>query len=405
MVDHESARCGERHRLVARRELHLDVRRLGRQSASFDMYQFVNNGWNRIWQKTTTTSCASTTFSADSSQVISAMYWYQADGATARATYGHRQPGRPFSGPRPADAPLETTTSAASCTAWRGAQTPITSLRHTVATTRVYYWFANIDEDNDGYNTTDQGDGIVDAFPSDGHSGTTPTPTAMVITLLQPTNPMLVRPHLAPQQKTASAVPTPTVTAGPTQAIGTHSIPTSGWMQTRTGTATTTCLTLTNISITNQTGDAFPNDPTQWNDTDGDGYGDNYENASWNTYRPPTWPGLLLPAANMPDAFPLDRTQYVDTDGDWVGDNQNSDRPDACPNQWGDSQYDRLGCPDSDGDGYSNPTANWPSTPIVTVPMPSLTNQPNGATKTVMATAEPDGTNPMTAPTAQALPP
>ena len=29
----------------------------------------------------------------------------------------------------------------------------------------VYYWFANIDEDNDGYNTTDQGDGIVDAFP------------------------------------------------------------------------------------------------------------------------------------------------------------------------------------------------------------------------------------------------
>ena len=72
------------------------------QSASFDMYQFVNNGWNRIWQKTTTTSCASTTFSADSSQVISAMYWYQADGATARVY--HTDTGNQvdsFSGPRP----------------------------------------------------------------------------------------------------------------------------------------------------------------------------------------------------------------------------------------------------------------------------------------------------------------
>ena len=112
----------------------------------------------------------------------------------------------------------------------------------------------------------------------------------------------------------------------------------------------------------NQSGDAFPNDATQWNDSDGDGFGDNYENASWDTYRPAEWPGVLLPSANQPDAFPLDRTQHVDSDGDWVGDNPNSDRADMCPNQWGDSQYDRLGCPDSDGDGYSDPTANWPST-------------------------------------------
>ena len=150
-----------------------------------------------------------------------------------------------------ADAPLETTTSAASCTAWRGAQTPITSLRHTVATTRVCTTGSQtLTKTTTATTPRTKATASSTPSPPTGHSGTTPTPTAMVITLLQPTNPMLVRPHLAPQQKTASAVPTPTVTAGPTQAIGTHSIPTSGWMQTRTGTATTTCLTLTNISIT-----------------------------------------------------------------------------------------------------------------------------------------------------------
>ena len=112
----------------------------------------------------------------------------------------------------------------------------------------------------------------------------------------------------------------------------------------------------------NQAGDAFPNDPTQWNDTDGDGYGDNYDNASWDTYRPAIWPGLLLDQANQPDAFPLERTQHMDSDGDWIGDNPNGDPADACPYAYGNSQYDRLGCPDADGDGYSDPTANWPST-------------------------------------------
>jgi len=32
----------------------------------------------------------------------------------------------------------------------------------------VYFLFADLDPDNDGYNSTDQGDGIVDAFPDDG---------------------------------------------------------------------------------------------------------------------------------------------------------------------------------------------------------------------------------------------
>ena len=38
-----------------------------------------------------------------------------------------------------------------------------------------------------------------------------------------------------------------------------------------------------------------------------------------------------------------------------------SDRADGCPTIWGNSTYDRLGCLDTDGDGYSDPDANWPA--------------------------------------------
>ena len=46
----------------------------------------------------------------------------------------------------------------------------------------VYYWFADIDEDNDGYNTTDQGDGIIDAFLPKEHNGTIPMTMVTVTT-------------------------------------------------------------------------------------------------------------------------------------------------------------------------------------------------------------------------------
>jgi hypothetical protein len=74
--------------------------------------------------------------------------------------------------------------------------------------------------------------------------------------------------------------------------------------------------------------DAFPNDSTQWNDTDGDGYGDNLN-------------------GNNPDVFPNDSTQWNDTDGDGYGDNLNGNNPDVFPNdstQWN----------DTDGDGYGD---------------------------------------------------
>ena len=51
--------------------------------------------------------------------------------------------------------------------------------------------------------------------------------------------------------------------------------------------------------------DAFPDDPTQWLDTDGDNYGDNLDGKN-------------------PDAFPNDSGEWNDTDNDGVGDNKDA---------------------------------------------------------------------------------
>ena len=88
-----------------------------------------------------------------------------------------------------------------------------------------------------------------------------------------------------------------------------------------------------NASGTN--GDAFPNDSTQCNDTDGDGYGDNQSGVN-------------------PDVFPLDSTQWKDSDGDGCGDNTSGTNGDAFPN-------DSTQCDDTDGDGYGdNQSGNNP---------------------------------------------
>lgn len=63
--------------------------------------------------------------------------------------------------------------------------------------------------------------------------------------------------------------------------------------------------------------DAFPDDPTEWQDTDGDGVGNNS------------------------DAFPNDSTESRDTDGDGVGDNSDAFPDD--PTEWQDSDGDGIG--------------------------------------------------------------
>jgi hypothetical protein len=54
------------------------------------------------------------------------------------------------------------------------------------------------------------------------------------------------------------------------------------------------------------------------------------------------------------DAFPLDPTQSADADGDGFGDHERGRLPDECVLYSGDSWRDRWGCPDMDGDGQSD---------------------------------------------------
>ncbi len=108
------------------------------------------------------------------------------------------------------------------------------------------------------------------------------------------------------------------------------------------------------------TGDACPSVPGKSRydrfgclDDDEDGYSN--PDTSW-----PAHPD------GMADAFPNEPTQWHDTDGDGYGDNQaeGASRPDACPGTEGTSSRDRLGCIDEDGDGYSNADAIWLSSPL-----------------------------------------
>jgi len=149
-------------------------------------------------------------------------------------------------------------------------------------------------------------------------------------------------------------------------------------------------------------GDFFPNDPTQWSDFDGDGFGDNSDGNNGDQcpglYGDSTPPeirgcpdtdndGVADPFDAFPedfyqqtdgdndgfgdnqavpngDAFPHDSTQWQDSDGDGYGDNANGYAADDCPGEHGTSKRDRVGCPDFDGDGYSNlvdPFANDPT--------------------------------------------
>jgi len=109
----------------------------------------------------------------------------------------------------------------------------------------------------------------------------------------------------------------------------------------------------------------FPNDYTQWMDTDFDGYGDNFSGTRGDDC--PTIYGtstrnntLGCPDldydgwADSQDIFDNDSSQWADQDGDGFGDQLNGLQGDACPSIVGNSTEDRFGCVDSDGDGYSD---------------------------------------------------
>jgi hypothetical protein len=121
--------------------------------------------------------------------------------------------------------------------------------------------------------------------------------------------------------------------------------------------------------------DAFKTDPTQWADGDGDGYGDNPTGTLADdcpTEIGDSWQNNTLGCPDMDDdgwadqqdSFPNEITQWHDIDGDGYGDNAGGVTPDACTGQWGNStQGNRLGCLDSDGDGWDDVIDQLPSTP------------------------------------------
>jgi len=101
---------------------------------------------------------------------------------------------------------------------------------------------------------------------------------------------------------------------------------------------------------------------TQWDDTDGDGLGDNYGNPSWASQRMVYWPGEFIPGAHNPDPFPMDRDNDGYEDAELFDDNATGDFDD-CVFNFGKSRFDLFGCPDADNDGWSDEGDAFPGDP------------------------------------------
>ena len=116
--------------------------------------------------------------------------------------------------------------------------------------------------------------------------------------------------------------------------------------------------------------DALPEEPTQHLDTDGDGYGDNAEGVQPDAC--PDVAGTSTQGAfgcldgdgdgwsDAFDAFPDNGLLWSDTDEDGYADQQGTALSDDCPEVYGTSTEDALGCPDTDSDGWSNSADAYP---------------------------------------------
>ena len=104
--------------------------------------------------------------------------------------------------------------------------------------------------------------------------------------------------------------------------------------------------------------DMWPTDPTQWADSDGDGYGDNSSNGATN---PDKYPDNIAAAVdNDSDGYPDFWTSFYDLSDEDQTNNGGGLILDGCPGVWGNSTNPVTGCPDVDGDGWDDSADAFP---------------------------------------------
>lgn len=124
-------------------------------------------------------------------------------------------------------------------------------------------------------------------------------------------------------------------------------------------------LTPANPRLFNYSLDVYtpPVPPSEPGDADQDGFNDTVDDC------PSQWGNSTNGRVGCPDGdgdgfsdadddFPADPSEWADSDGDSLGDNS-----DDCPIDWGNSTEDRDGCPDRDGDGWSDQGDQFPDNP------------------------------------------
>ena len=104
-------------------------------------------------------------------------------------------------------------------------------------------------------------------------------------------------------------------------------------------------------------------DSTEDDDDDNDGFNDDEDNCIITWGNTTVAPYIGCPdsdgdgVSDSQDALPFDPDYTRDDDNDGFGDD--GENPDDCPTKQGTSTRDRIGCIDSDGDGYSDADSIW----------------------------------------------
>ena len=294
------------------------------------VYMYETLTWTKVWDEQLSTSCLDVEFSPDGRQVAAAAFWYGNDGDSVKVFNAATGSIVDIMSGNPGDE--STPDPSVYDIAWSPNGIDFIAA-HGYEDVRLSFWEGDDDPDNDGWPTIDRGNGQVDAFPLDGDQwedtdgdgfGDNPPPANNHDDCIN---------IIGNSTEDRNGCPD-------LDGDG-YSDEDLGW----------------NVS---DGADAFPLDPTQWEDTDGDGYGDNLggNNPDALPQNPTQWndtdgDGYGDNADGIdPDKFPSDSSQWNDTDGDGYGDNLEGNSPDWCPEEFGNSTQEYLGCPDLDGDGW-----------------------------------------------------